>query len=411
MSPRGRPAPFAYQVEPWPPAPATSAPTTIELSLAAEDKRAAAFLRRLLVKPDDLSRAIDTFSLPVRMRMREEHKGVLSALAHFPNTMAESVGEVYRSVTGDSALRFAWTRESQQLSDWATLLGNTMNRALLPSYAERDYHERSIATFGSVRDFRPARLADFDAIADLPTIADELNDYTEVATRGERSVSLSVDTRGAIVTVTRKLVVNDDIQALARLVQKLGVAARRTVAKEIWTLWTDNAVAPDGLTWFHANHANTSTTALGKTAVAAANLQLLKQTEPGTSERRGFEVKPGNVWLLVPVDLLDAARALNTETNSGLCGLYGDEGENIFGNALLSDATDWGVYFDASLIPSIAIYFLMGREEPEFFVHQESRGGGDGPVFNADRQQFKMRHEYDAKVIDHRGAAKATVAG
>jgi hypothetical protein len=102
---------------------------------------------------------------------------------------------------------------------------------------------------------------------------------------------------------------------------------------------------------------------------------------------------------------------LNTETNSGLCGLYGDEGENIFGNALLSDATDWGVYFDASLIPSIAIYFLMGREEPEFFVHQESRGGGDGPVFNADRQQFKMRHEYDAKVIDHRGAAKATVAG
>jgi hypothetical protein len=409
MTPRTPARGFAYILDP-PPAPATSPPPTVTITHAAEDRRDAAFLRRLLVKPDDLSRAIDTFSFPVRMRLREQHKGVLSALGAFPNTAAESVGEVYRSVTGDSALRFAWTRESQQLADWQNLLGVTMNRALLPSYAERDYHERSIATFGSVPDFRPARLGDFDAIADLPVVG-ELEDYTEVATRGERSVSFSVDTRGAIVTVTRRLVVNDDIQALARIVQKLGVAARRTQAKKVWSLWSSNAVAPDGVNWFDPQHANNSTTALSKTAVNAANLQLLKQTEPGTSERLGFELKPGAVWLLVPVDLLDAARALNTETNSGLCGLYGDEGENIFGNALLTDATDWGVYFDASLIPSIAIYFLMGREEPEFFVHQESRGGGDGPVFNADRQQFKLRHEYNGAVIDHRGAAKATVAG
>src|SRR6516225_11476607 len=82
---------------------------------------------------------------------------------------------------------------------------------------------------------------------------------------GCRARSPRRDARGCSrVTVSRSLIVNDDVGVIRQMVAELGRAARRTVAREVWALWAGAGATygPDRKAWFHTYYANLSTGAL-----------------------------------------------------------------------------------------------------------------------------------------------------
>ena len=87
--------------------------------------------------------------------------------------------------------------------------------------------------------------------------------------------------------------------------------------------------------------------------------------------------------------------------------LFGRDSERIIISPLLSDANDWYVFANKEEAPTVEVGFLQGRQEPEFFL---SDNPTSGTVFTSDKIRYKVRHEFEAVVIDYRGAYKEAVA-
>ena len=224
-------------------------------------------------------------------------------------------------------------------------------------------------------ELRDQRVVGLDDVADVPTVDPEVADYTELPRLAERAASFAMIQKGVLVTITRKVVVNDDVGAIARPIDGLGRAARRTLARAVWAPWIANSNAPDAVAWFHSSHNNLQTSAMSKTEVIAAVRKLLDQTQVGNNEKMGTRVRPGSLWLMVPPALWDAAYALDQEGSSALFHLFGDQNQYIIVNPLLTDSNDWGVHRDAREVESIRVSFLNGKEEPELLL-ADCRGPG-----------------------------------
>ena len=86
--------------------------------------------------------------------------------------------------------------------------------------------------------------------------------------------------------------------------------------------------------------------------------------------------------------------------------LFGSNGERIVVSPLLSDANDWYVFANVEEAPTVEVGFLQGRQEPEFFLAEDPTSE---KVFTSDKIRYKVRHEFEAAVIDYRGAYKEAV--
>lgn len=324
--------------------------------------------------------------------------------------------EAYIAMTGDS--EFTGRTEGQRITEifatagFPAALANTLNRRLRADYREVDYGVEKIARFAAVSDFKTQERVLVGYFGDLPAVNPETADYAEIAPFTDEKVSYAVVQFGGIVTVTRKMIVNDDIGTVAKIVGRLGRAARRTLAKRVWNLLITNATYdPDGLAIFHATHANLGSTALSVTALTAAIDAMMKQTEKDSNERLGIAPR----FLAVPIDLRAKAFEINqsrlvpgstaNDANEHF-ERFGRESERVIVNPLFTDANDWYLVADPAEMEGLEVGFLQGRVEPELFL-------ADAPtaeqVFVADKIRYKIRHEYEADLLDYRAFYKSVV--
>lgn len=335
-----------------------------------------------------------------------------------------SIRQAYVRVTGDKDVRgfIDPKMKIQQAITNATfdaLVGNSMHRRLLQDYREQNYGERNIITVGSAPDFRTREAIRLGYFGDIDTVDPETGDYQEIAAPSDDKVSYAVTQRGNLLTITRKTIINDDLRGITRMVSRLGRAARRTFAQFVWNFWITNPTLDyDSVAWFHATHANLASTALSAAQIEAHLILLADQTEQDSGKKLGLNFSGGinslRCWLLVPSGLFGTAHKENGRefldsnlTPNPVRFAFGQNGERIIVNPLLSDANDWGIFRDPSDVESIVVDFLNGQEEPEFFLADQPTVG---QMFVADKLQWKIRHEYGGKVVDHRGATKAVVA-
>lgn len=401
-----------------------------EITAAPADKLQAAMDRLFGIEEKTFDRAMENAPFLHRettTRIRESLKPALQAASQDPGLRFRSIREAYVAITGDvdvsgflPARRVTETIES---ATWANILGNTLYRRMLMTYAEPVFNERSIASYGSATDFRNKEITVLDYFPDISTVDPEVADYTEITALNDAKVTYAVVQRGNLLTITRKTIINDDLRAVTMLPERLGRAARRTLAKAIWNFWVNNSnYDVDSTAWFHTNHGNTGSTALtadatGATEVLAKVTQLINMTEQGSGEKLGMPPMD-SLWLDVPPALYGVARMLNltqyfgTTASNPVYGWFGapERGERININTLLTDTTDWGLHVSpgAGGRESIVVDFLQGREEPEFFLADQPTVG---QAFVGDKIQYKIRHEYGADIADFRGAVKNVVAG
>lgn len=301
-------------------------------------------------------------------------------------------------------------------ASFSFVLGNSLYRRLVQEYKAVDYNEGALISYKrNAKDFKTMESINIGYFGDLPDIDPESGDYEEITMATDEEITYAVNQKGIILTVTRRVVINDDLKSVVVLITRLGRSARRTYARRGWAKINSNATFKgDSKAVFHADHANLGSVALTNDATGIATLTnrlvaMFDQTERDSGEKLCLE--PKYAW--VPRAVLETAKALNSPwpiagTVNPHAGRFGSNHERILVNKLATDTNDWGLIADPGDVELLEVAFLNGREEPELFVADNPL---TGQMFIADKIQYKQRHEYEWEIADYRGLDKSVVAG
>lgn len=280
-------------------------------------------------------------------------------------------------------------------SDFPVILGDVANRVLREAYQAAPATLRAAAKQTSARDFR---LKTSVALGEAPTL-EKVNEHGEYSsgTMAEARERYAIDTFGRIIGISRKALINDDLSAFTDLAGRFGTASADFEAQFLVDLLTAGSglgpLMDDGQRLFHSTHGNVAASGavLSATTLSAARLAMRRQK--GLSGR-AIGVQPK--FLIVPPELETAAEQVLGAVNATTV-----DDVNPFGGKLsllvearLVSPTRWYVAADPATVPGLEFAYLQGNEGPV----TETRNG-----FEVDGVEVKVRLDYGAGFVDHRG--------
>jgi ATP-dependent protease ClpP protease subunit len=277
-------------------------------------------------------------------------------------------------------------------SDFPKVLANTANKAMMKGYMEAAETFPLWTSKGTLPDFKTADIVDLTAFASLGVVREGAE--FKYATIGERREQMALATYGAIFSITRQAIINDDLRAFSRVPAKMGAAAKRTVGDLAYAVLTANAAMADTVALFHSTHANLAGSggAISTTTVDAGRAAMGVQTLNGAY----LNIRPA--FLLCPV----AKEGLAIQTISSEFEVSGSKNltaPNPVRNIakVVSDArltsTPWYLVADPNTHDTVEVAYLDGNESPTL----EQQDG-----WNVDGVEFKVRIDAAAKALDHR---------
>lgn len=318
-----------------------------------------------------------------------------------------SFKEFYKELTGDVLITGKTQpggklAESISTSTYTNLLGVSMHRTALRAYKQSAYNNdwEKICKVVPRLDYKENTLIYKGGYGNLPTVAEGAV-YTASTSPAEQAQKYTITKRGYTEDITREAIMNDDLKEFQRIPFDFGEASARTLYEFAFNFILSNpTMLYDSTVLFHADHNNLLTAALDAPGLAAARLKMFNQTDLTNSKKLGYNPK----YLCVPVELQSTAYGLVTPAY----GQYNDVNTFIqtwqlepIVIAHMTDANDWYLVGDPMRgVPTIEIAFLNGNKEPEIFVQDEPTQGN---VFTNDKITFKIRHEYNGAVENHRG--------
>ena len=331
----------------------------------------------------------------------------------------KSLRAAYVELTGDVDVRGyldpAAVQRMQAANGTATftyVLGNTLYRRMCQDYREiSDYGVGRLVgpNIRNARDFRTMESVRIGYYGDLPDVSTETANYPELAELTDEEISYALNQKGGIVTITRVMIINDDLRAVQKILSRIPRSARRTLAKRCWGKFiNNNTYKGDSKAVFHADHANLGTAAYAVATALAAKTAFAQQTEPGSGAR--LMLRP--VTVVFPAELFGIVKTVNTwrpatddaTVGNPMYGFFQDAG--LIENPFMTDANDWMMFGDPNDAEILELAFLNGQQEPEMFVADLPT---QGQMFVGDRVQYKVRHEYECEILDYRNAYKAVV--
>lgn len=286
------------------------------------------------------------------------------------------------------------------ISDFPNILENVMNKLLLGAYAiTPDTWTRFCAT-GSVSDFRAHNRYRLGSFGGLETV-NEHGEFRNVSIPDARKESITAETVGNIIMLSRQAIINDDMDAFSKLSAQLGRAAKLTIELAVYTeLGLNGGLGPlmgDGIALFDAAHDNVGATAALTTASVDADRVVMKiQTDESSNDI--LDLVPE--ILLVPAGLAGLARQIN-ESEFDIDDVGGHAVNTSRG--LYSDIVDTGrltgtrrySFADPAVAAVLEVAFLNGQQEP-FIEMQEG--------FRVDGVSWKVRLDFGVAGIDFKGA-------
>jgi hypothetical protein len=340
------------------------------------------------------------------------------------------IREAYQRYTGDKEVRGEINQRMREAvsSDFPNALGTSMERRLLKEYSRIPINAawRKFAVIDKPTNYKQQDLIRIGGLADLPVVAED-GEYTEFVSPSEEQANYTVTKKGKIFKVTRELIKNDDLRMLRKIPVKMGQAAARTLAKFVFDLVINygsgaingGTVTYDSKALYHADHNNVAYDALDFDSLDTGITAIANQLEPDSNETLGIQAK----FLIVPYELRSLAKVLidsenrpvqtaagvKTGTEMSVNPNYKAVEPIIIPNGYLrSDQNNWYLIGDPADLEGIVIGFLDGRETPEILLQDAP---GVDQVFTHDRIKYKIRHEYNGCIADHRMFYSGLVAG
>lgn len=330
--------------------------------------------------------------------------------------------EVWEAWMNGSRGYASWREESIQklysealtTTNWGEVSADRMHKALLRNYADLPQYNdwRKVAKVVSVNDYQAHRDIKIGGFADLAVVA-ERGTYPELTMPTDEETTVTMQKRGGIATqITRELILNDNIGAIAEIPRELARSAARTLYKAVMDQIAegDTNLYADGTAVFAGGHNNTGTEALSLQGLNLSNLGMRQQTKYGSSsDVLGAANAPR--FLLVPNELQGLAERLanpsaqvitqltaDTDTDQDLRRFAGSM--EVIVVDYWADANEYFLVASPDEVAGVTVAFLNGNEEPELFIQQDETVGD---TFTMDVQNIKVRQEFATTVSDFRG--------
>jgi len=304
--------------------------------------------------------------------------------------------------------------EAFQQSDWGEVTADRMHKALVQAYENFPQYDdwRKICRVISVNDYQPTHDIRVGGFANLAVVA-EAGAYANLTDPTDEETTVTMQKRGGIVyQITRELVLNDNISALAEVPKELARSAARTLYEGVFDHFAANSgggTTFQGVNLFHATHgANVGSTAFSHAALSSATQLMRTQAKYGAgADVLGAANKPA--WVMIPNELEGLASRIVGPSSQVITQILAnnDDDEDVTrfsGMGLIvvdywSDANNWYLAADPAQSAGITVAFLNGNEEPELFVQNDDT---QGDTFTNDVQSIKIRHEWVSGIHDYR---------
>jgi len=282
-------------------------------------------------------------------------------------------------------------------SDFPELLANTAGRSLRQGYENTKRTFLPFARQITLPDFKEMKRVALSNVSSLVEVVED-GEYKR-GTFGEGAERISLSTYGRVIGLSRQMIINDDMDALTRLPQKLGGTAARLENRMVYANLTANPVMEDGVNLFAAGHKNLTDALLDVNGLGVNRAMMRVQTDPSGEDILNLE----SAFLVVPAALETQAAKLQAQVTA-------DKADNInpFSNSfqLIVDGqldahstTNYYTIANPNEIDTIEYAYLEGQEGPRI----ESRD-----MFNRDGMEIKIGHDFATAPIDFRGMTKST---
>lgn len=286
-------------------------------------------------------------------------------------------------------------------SNFPNLLENALHKMLVGGFTIQAYVWDTFAAIGSVNDFRPHNRYRMSSISNLEGYnQDGEFKYGNLADAEKEQQQAS--TKGKIIPLSRELLINDDLNALANLITALGRAAARSIETDFFTVLVSNpTLVNDGVALFDAAHGNVgSAGAITPSSLDEARQLMRQQQDAGANDYA--DITPYGI--LTPVSALAVARQTVNSEADPTSGNANSRKANIARNMVPSEnikdsprlsGNGWYVFADPALEPVIEVAFLNGQREPQIVTMEH---------FNSAGLSYRVMHDWGVKAVGYRGA-------
>jgi hypothetical protein len=288
-----------------------------------------------------------------------------------------------------------FTRAFNTTSDFPSIFQNAVNKALLARYQLSTPTYRSIAAERTFTDFRPhpqVRAGDFPVMS-------EVKESGELAygTTTDNNEPISVKAYGVIFTISRTMLVNDDLGAIDQILGSAGDMVLVFENTTFFTMFNSNpTLTQDSTAVFASGH--------GNLAGAGADVSV-NTVAAGRQALRGMKSISGN-YISVPASILLTGPAQETNADQLVASISPTltTSVNPFSGRLrsVSDAniTDkaWYLLADPARVPNFVYGFLAGSSGPRTRTYEP---------FGVQGVKISLEHDFGCGAIDYRGGWKS----
>ena len=301
------------------------------------------------------------------------------------------------SVSGHNAMSMVGLAFTHSSSDFGQILIDVAHKSLLKGWETAAENFDQFTSRGTLTDFRAAKRVGFGDFGHLPQVG-EGEEYT-YGTIGDEGASVALATYGKLFAITRQAILNDNMHLLTKIPEKMGQAARATIAKLVFALLTGNAIAQDGKALFDASHKNTLTGA----ALDVTSIDKAIQVMNGFVNSHGEPLEIEPEFMLLPTSLytrakqvLGSASVEGADANSGIINPIRDIVPALKSARLqVADPKSWYLINKEA----IEVSYLDDIDTP--YIEQQNG-------FTVDGVSTKVRIDAGVNVIDYRGIVKVT---
>jgi ATP-dependent protease ClpP protease subunit len=284
-------------------------------------------------------------------------------------------------------------------SDFPLLLQESASKVLRSAYALAPMTYQKIATKTSSRDFRAKHSLQIGGGTGLEKV-NEKGEFKQ-GTLSESAESYKLDTYGKLFSFTRQMIINDDIGALVRFFNSVGMLVARNENKIVWNLVKANPNLKDNVSVY-------STNAARKNLVSGAAIDEATATKLKKAHRQmvGLDGEALNIapkFLVVGTEReVEAAKFLEivNPSKTSDVNVFARSMEPIVESLLDGVANNpFYTFADPNLVPAIEYAYLEGEEGPAL----ETEWG-----FKIDGMTLKVRHDFGAGFVDFRGTSQCS---
>ncbi len=298
----------------------------------------------------------------------------------------------------DTLFREAFAGMTGQ-SAFAAVMDNTVNKSMQTAYRAQNTTYQLWTGRGSNPDFKATAAYQISEAGDLVEMT-ESGEFKHDEMKDSK-VTKQLLTFGRSFSISRKALINDDINIITKLPQAYVRAAGRGINRAVYKIIGENPAIYDGTTLFHADHGNLGTgAAIGVASVGEARKLMRVQKNLRANEFLNI----GPRFMLVPAAIeTDAEKFLNSvadpaASHAGVTNPFRGKLELVTDAELDGyDANAWFLAADPADIDTIEVTYLNGQDMPML----ES-----AVLFDQLGMKWRIYIDYGITAVDYRGLVK-----